>query len=74
MFSFSLGRPDAYVVHAFSAGQLLANRPVAGPKLSPGKPTKRALAVMESNYLVGKTTCCDRVASAMGGKRAGKAR
>ena len=36
-------RPDASVVHASGSGQLQANPHVAGPWLSPGKTTRRAV-------------------------------
>ena len=39
-------RPDAYIVHASGAGQLLANPLVAGPRLSPWKATKMAVTTM----------------------------
>ena len=42
----------ASVVHASGSGQLQANPHVAGPWLSPGKPTRRAVATMGSNDLV----------------------
>ena len=42
----------ASVVHASGTGQLLANPHVAGPWLSPGKPTRRAVTTMGSNDLV----------------------
>ena len=42
----------ASVVHASSSGQLQANPHVAGPWLSPGKPTRRAVTTMGSNDLV----------------------
>ena len=35
--------PDASVVHASGSGQLQANPHVAGPWLSPGKPTRKAV-------------------------------
>ena len=41
----------ASVVHASGSGQLQANPPVVCP-FSPGKPTRRAVAMMESNDLV----------------------
>ena len=44
--------PDASVVHASGSGQLQANPHVAGPWLSPGKPTRRAVTTMGSNDLV----------------------
>ena len=40
--------PDASVVHASGSGQLQANPPVAGPRLSPGKLTRRATTTMGS--------------------------
>ena len=40
------------VVHASGSGQLQANPHVAGPWLSPGKPTRRAVTTMVSNDLV----------------------
>ena len=42
----------ASVVHASGSGQLQANPHVAGPWLSPGKPTRRAVTTMGSNDLV----------------------
>ena len=44
--------PDAPVVHASGSGQLQANPHVAGPWLSSGKPTRRAVTTMGSNDLV----------------------
>ena len=44
--------PDASVVHASGSGQLQANPHVAGPWLSAGKPTRRAVTTMGSNDLV----------------------
>ena len=44
--------PDASVVHASGSGQLQANSHVAGPWLSLGKPTRRAVTTMGSNNLV----------------------
>ena len=44
--------PDASVVHASGSGQLQANPHVAGPWLSPGKPTLMAVATMGSNDMV----------------------
>ena len=42
----------ASVVHASGSGQLQANPHVAGPWLSPGKPTRRAVTTIGSNDLV----------------------
>ena len=42
----------ASVVHASGSGQLQANPHVAGPWLSPGKPTRRSVTTMGSNDLV----------------------
>ena len=42
----------ASVVHASGSGQLQANPHVAGPWLSPWKPTRRAVTTMGSNDLV----------------------
>ena len=42
----------ASVVHASGSGQLQANPHVAGPWLSPSKPTRRAVTTMGSNDLV----------------------
>ena len=42
----------ASVYHASGSGQLQANPHVAGLWLSPGKPTRRAVTTMGSNYLV----------------------
>ena len=42
----------ASVVHASGSGQLQANPHVAGPWLSPGKPTRRVVTTMGSNDLV----------------------
>ena len=42
----------ASVVHASGSGQLQANSHVAGPWLSPGKPTRRAVTTIGSNDLV----------------------
>ena len=39
-------------VHASGSGQLQANPHVAGPWLSPGKPTRGAVTTMWSNDLV----------------------
>ena len=44
--------PDATVVHASGSVQLQANPHVAGPWLSPGKPTLRAVTTMGSNDLL----------------------
>ena len=44
--------PDTPVVHASGSGQLRANPHVAGPWLSPGKSTRRAVTTMGSNDLV----------------------
>ena len=44
--------PDTSVVHASGSGQLQANPHVAGPWLSPRKPTRRAVTTMGSNDLV----------------------
>ena len=44
--------PDTSVVHASGIGQLQANPHVAGPWLSPGKLTRRAVTTMGSNDLV----------------------
>ena len=44
--------PDASVVHASGSGQLQANPHVAGPWLSPGKPTRRAVTTVGSKDLV----------------------
>ena len=44
--------PDTSVVHAFGTVQLHANPPVVGPRLSPGKTTRRAVTAMASNHLV----------------------
>ena len=45
-------RPDTSVVHASGSGQLQANPQVAGPRLSPGKSTRRVATAMGSNNLV----------------------
>ena len=42
----------ASVVHASGSGQLQANPHVAGPWLSPGKPTRRAVTTIGSKDLV----------------------
>ena len=44
--------PDASVVHDSGTGQLHANPPVVGPGLSPLKPTRRAVTMIGSNYLI----------------------
>ena len=44
--------PDAFVVHASGSRQLQSNPHVAGPWLSPGKHTRRAVTTMGSNDLV----------------------
>ena len=44
--------PDTSVVHASGARQLQENPHVAGPWLSPGKPTRRVVTTMGSNDLV----------------------
>ena len=44
--------PDASVVHASGSGQLQANPHVAGPWLSHGRPTRRAVTTMGYNNLV----------------------
>ena len=44
--------PKASVVHASGSGHLHANPHVAGPWLSTGKPTRRAVTTMGSNDLV----------------------
>ena len=55
---------DASVVHASGSAQLQANPHAAGPWLSPGKPTQRAITTMGSNDLVvGEDHIWDRVAS-----------
>ena len=43
---------QASVVHTSGSEQLQANPHVAGPWLSPGKPTRRAVTTMGSNDLV----------------------
>ena len=66
---------DTSVVHASGIGQLLAYPTVAGPRLSPGKPTGRTVAAIGSSELVaGETTCRYRVSSGIAGKQAGEAR
>ena len=64
--------PEASVVHVFDNRQLQANPPVAGPRLTPRKSTRRAVATMGSNDLVVGEDY--RVASGITGKRAGVAR
>ena len=49
---FPLMLNGASVVHASGSGQLQANPHVAGPWLSPGKPTRRAVTTMGFNDLV----------------------
>ena len=44
--------PDASVVHVSGSGQLQENPHVAGPWLSPGKATQRAVTTMGSSNLV----------------------
>ena len=44
--------PDAFFVLASGFGQLQANPHVVGPRLSPGKPTRRAVSMVGSNDLV----------------------
>ena len=70
--------PDTPVVHASGYGQLRANPHVAGPWLSPGKPTRRAVTTMGSNYdgdlIVGEDHMMGPVASGITGKMAGVAR
>ena len=44
--------PDACVFNASGTGQLLANPPVAGPRLSPEKSTRMAVTMIGSNDLV----------------------
>ena len=67
--------PDASVVHASDSGQLQANPHVAGPWLSPGKPTRRAVATMGSNDLVvGEVHLLGPSFQRITGKRAGVAR
>ena len=44
--------PDVSVVNASGSGQLQANPHVAGPWLSPGKPTRRAATTIGSNNMV----------------------
>ena len=44
--------PDAAVVHASGSGQLQASPHVAGLRLSPGMPIRRAVTTMGSNDLV----------------------
>ena len=44
--------PDVSVVHASGSGQLQANPHVAGPWLSPGKPTRRVVTMIGLNDLV----------------------
>ena len=46
------GCPDASVVHASGSGQLQANPHLAGPWLSPGRPSQGAVTMMGSNDLV----------------------
>ena len=43
---------DASVFHASGSGQLQANPTVAGPRLSPEKPVRRAVTTMGSDDLV----------------------
>ena len=43
---------DASVVHVSGNRQLQTNPHVAGPRLSQGKPTQRAVTTMEYNNLV----------------------
>ena len=65
----------ASVVHASGTRQLQANPHVAGPWLSPGKPTRRAVTTMGSNDLVvGEVHMLGRDASGITGIRAGVAR
>ena len=54
IFTCTSGRCNrhASVVHASGSGKLQANPHVAGPWLSPGKPTRRAVTTMGSNDLV----------------------
>ena len=44
--------PETSVVHGYGFGQLQANPHVAGPWLSPWKPTRMAVTTMGSNDLV----------------------
>ena len=76
IFGFAPIRPDASVDNASGSEQLQANKHVAGPWLSPGKPTRRAVTTMATNDLVvGKDYMFwDRVASGITVKRAGVAR
>ena len=48
----SLILTDAPVVHASGSGQLRANLHMAGPWLSPGRSTRRAVTTMGSDDLV----------------------
>ena len=41
--------PESSVVNASGTGQLQANPPMACPRLSPGKSTKRVVTTMGSN-------------------------
>ena len=66
---------DASAVHASGTEQLHANSLVAGPKLSSGKSTRRAVATMGlMNWSWSKTTWWDRVVSGVTGKRADESR
>ena len=66
--------PDASIVHASDSGQLQANPHVAGPWLSPGKPTRRTVTTMWSNDLVaGEDHMFGPIASSINGKLAGAA-
>ena len=47
--------PDASIVHASGSGQMQANPHVAGPWLSSGKPSRRAVTTVGSNdWVVGE--------------------
>ena len=62
---------DASIVPASGTRQLQAIPPVVGQRLSPGKPTRSAVATMVSNDLVvGEHHRWDRVTSGIAGKRA----
>ena len=64
--------PDAAVAHASSYGKLLENPHVAGPCLSPWKPTTRAGTT--KGYSWSKTKFWDRVSNGNTDYRAGVAR
>ena len=70
-----LDYPDASIVHASGSVQLQANPHVAGPWLSHGKPTRRAVTTMgSSDMVVGEDHMLGPSCRGITGKWAGVAR